>query len=124
MKKLFAVLCIAGMVCSMSLVAAAADKASSMTGYVTDEKCSTMGDASIQNHDCAAKCIAGGSKAVFVNDKDHSVEAIANPEAIKGHEGHHVTITATNANNTLTVKSVKMAGGSKDSSKKSKSSSM
>jgi hypothetical protein len=121
MKKLFAVLCIAGMVCSMTLVAAAADKASSMTGYITDEKCSTMGDASVQNHDCAAKCIAGGSKAVFINDKDKSVTEIANPDSIKGHEGHHVTISATSANNALTVKSVKMAGGASKGAAKGKS---
>ena len=117
MKKLFAVLCIAGMVCSMTLVATAADKASTMTGYVTDKKCSTMGDASIQNHECAAKCIGGGDTAVFINDKDKTVTDIANTDAIKGHEGHHVTITGTTSNGKLNVQSVKMAGDKKGASK-------
>ena len=109
MKKVFAVLCIACMVCSLSLAAVAADKASSMTGVVTDEKCANGPMAT--DHACAEKCIGGGGKAVFVNDKDKSVMAIANPEKIKGHEGHHVTVTGTTANNALTIQTVKMAAG-------------
>jgi len=115
MKKLFAVLCIACMVCSMTLVAAAADKASTMTGIVTDEKCASGPMAA--DHDCAAKCIAGGQKAVFVNDKDKKVITIANPDKIKGHEGHHVTVTGTTANNELTVQTLKMAGGASSKGK-------
>lgn len=30
----------------------------------------------------------------FVSDKDSKSWTITNPEAIKGHEGHHVTLTA------------------------------
>lgn len=109
MKKLFAVLCIACMVLSISVVTFAADKASTMTGVVTDEKCA-KGDMAT-NSDCAKKCIEGGQKAVFVNDKDKSVWPIDNPDKIKGHEGHHVTVTGSTANNTLHVDTLKMAGG-------------
>jgi len=31
---------------------------------------------------------------MFVNDKDRKSWEIVNPEAVKGHEGHHVTLTA------------------------------
>jgi pentapeptide MXKDX repeat protein len=31
---------------------------------------------------------------MFVNDKDSKSWTISNPEAVKGHEGHHVTLTA------------------------------
>ena len=30
----------------------------------------------------------------FVNDKDSKSWTIQNPDAVKGHEGHHVTLTA------------------------------
>jgi hypothetical protein len=30
----------------------------------------------------------------FVSDSDSKSWTIANPEAVKGHEGHHVTLTA------------------------------
>lgn len=108
MKKLFVVLCIACMVLTLSVSALAADKAT-LTGIVTDEKCASGPMAA--DHDCAAKCIAGGQKAVFVNDKDKSVWPIDNPDKIKGHEGHHVTVTGSTANNTLHIDSLKMSGG-------------
>lgn len=117
MKKLFAVLCIACMVVSLSLAAVAADKAT-LTGVVTDEKCAKTAMAT--DHDCAAKCIGGGQKAVFVNDKDKSVWPIDNPDAIKGHEGHHVTVTGSTENNTLHVDTLKMAGGGKSGAKSHK----
>jgi hypothetical protein len=31
---------------------------------------------------------------MFVSDKDSKSWTINNPEAVKGHEGHHVTLTA------------------------------
>jgi hypothetical protein len=31
---------------------------------------------------------------MFVNDKDSKSWTIVNPEAVKGHEGHHVTLSA------------------------------
>ena len=48
----------------------------------------------------------------FVNDKDKKSWTVANPEALKGHGGHHVSITAQvdTAKGEVTVKSVKMLG--------------
>jgi hypothetical protein len=31
---------------------------------------------------------------IFVGDKDSKSWTISNPDAVKGHEGHHVTVTA------------------------------
>ena len=31
---------------------------------------------------------------VFVSDKDKTIYKIDNADAVKGHEGHHVTLTA------------------------------
>lgn len=35
-----------------------------------------------------------GDKTVFVSDKDQKSWDIMNPEAVKGHEGHHVELSA------------------------------
>src|SRR3984893_6338908 len=53
----------------------------------------------------------------FVNDKDSKSWTISNPDAVKGHEGHHVTLQAhVDADkNEVHVKSLKMA---KDSMQK------
>jgi hypothetical protein len=56
----------------------------------------------------------------FVSDKDGKSWAISNPDAVKGHEGHHVVLKAhvDAADSQVEVVSLKMAGNSmkKDSS--------
>jgi hypothetical protein len=37
---------------------------------------------------------AEGDKITFVADKDQKSWSVENPEALKGHEGHHVQVTA------------------------------
>ena len=48
---------------------------------------------------------------MFVSDKDNKTWTICNPEALKGHEGHHVSVKAhiDAAKNGIQVSSVKMA---------------
>ena len=57
----------------------------------------------------------------FVSDKDGKTWTIENPDAVKGHEGHHVVLSANAdaASSTVHVNSLKMAKDtmSKDSSK-------
>lgn len=47
----------------------------------------------------------------FVSDADSKSWTVVNPDAVKGHEGHHVTLTAQlDADKSeVTVKSLKMA---------------
>jgi hypothetical protein len=47
-----------------------------------------------------------------LTDKDGKSWTIENPDAVKGHEGHEVTLRGSidAANNSINVKSVKMAG--------------
>jgi hypothetical protein len=56
----------------------------------------------------------------FVSDKDGKSWTISNPDAVKGHEGHHVTLKAhvSPDTNQVDVVSLKMAGDKmkKDSS--------
>jgi hypothetical protein len=48
----------------------------------------------------------------FVSDKDGKSWTISNPDAVKGHEGHHVTLKAhvSADKNEVDVVSLKMAG--------------
>lgn len=99
------------------------DKEVKVTGIVTDPACAKSGDkAKMTDAECAKKCIGEG-KAAFVNDKDGSVWEITNPEAIKGHEGHHVTLSghANATDKTFHVMSAAMAKekGAKKEAKKS-----
>ena len=51
---------------------------------------------------------ADGDKLTFVSDKDKKSWDVANPEALKGHEGHHVAVTGTMTGESMHVDSVKM----------------
>lgn len=60
-----------------------------------------------------------GDKATFVNDADQKSWDVMNPEALKGHDGHHVQLSAHvyADKNSIHVMSVKMlkAGAAKSS---------
>jgi uncharacterized protein YdeI (BOF family) len=64
-----------------------------------------------------------GGKTVFENDKDKQTWTISNPDAVKGHEGHHVKIKAKldEANHSLTVDKLTMMRASKQAGGKHKS---
>ena len=61
---------------------------------------------------------ADGDKVTFVNDKDGKSWDVMNPEELKGHDGHHVQLSAHvyADKNSIQVMSVKMVKG--DSMKK------
>ena len=44
----------------------------------------------------------------MVTDKGQKVLSVDNPDALKGHEGHHVAVTGHVANDSIHVESVKM----------------
>ena len=91
----------------MVAIASAADKSATVNGYVSDSMCGAKG-ASTSHTACMNKCLAKGAKAVIVTDGDQKVVAVDNPDALKGHEGHHVAVTGTMTGDTIHVDSVKM----------------
>src|SRR6476659_11324538 len=105
MKKLLLVMFALAFISTASLAKDKAPKATKMSGWVSDEKC---GAKDIDNADCAKKCAEGGSKLVFVSEKDKSVLNVDNQDSLKGHEGHHVSVTGTVTNGTLHVDKVAM----------------
>jgi hypothetical protein len=78
-----------------------------VNGYVSDSMCGAKG-AKDGHTDCANKCIAKGAGYVVVTDGDQNVLTVSNPEALKGHEGHHVAVTGEVASGSIHVDSVKM----------------
>jgi hypothetical protein len=93
-------------VISMTALAAAADM--TWAGWISDSKCGAKG-ANAAHAACAKKCIDAGEKPVLVTDKDQKVVNIANADAVKGHEGHHVQVTGTmNSDGSLQVAKVTM----------------
>lgn len=103
MKKFLLVVACLGLLSSLVFAAG-----SGMTGYIVDAKCGAKG-AHPGAEACAKKCIEGGEKPVFVSDADKSVLQLDNPEAIKGHEGHHVTVTGTTKAGVLHIDKLEMA---------------
>ena len=71
------------------------------------------------NADTTAKKVVSVSGKIsddgktFMGDKDNKNWMISNPEAVKGHEGHHVTVKAhvDSTKNEIQVTSVKMGKG-------------
>ncbi len=63
-----------------------------------------------------------GGKTVFENDKDKQTWEISNPDAVKGHEGHHVKVKAKldESSHSLTVDKLSMMRKSKQSAEEKK----
>lgn len=107
MKKLLTIVFALSLLTSMSLLA-----------QDTMQKDTMKSDTSAKATHVTGKISADGK--TFVSDKDGKSWTINNPDAVKGHEGHHVTLKAhVSADATsVDVLSLKMAGDNmkKDSS--------
>ena len=78
-----------------TIPAMAADmSAAKVNGYISDSKCGTMHNGSTPNAACVKKCVDGGAKPVFVDDAKKEVYAIDDPDSVKDHYGHHVSVVA------------------------------
>lgn len=98
MKKVFAAILFLAFTASMTLA-----ETGSWSGWITDAKCAPKVKA-----DCAKKCAEAGEKLVFVDSDAKTILQVANQDALKGHEGHHVTVKGKLENGTITVSSVEM----------------
>jgi hypothetical protein len=101
--------------------ALAADK--TMSGTIGDAKCGVThskaehGSQTDSDHDCVNKCVAGGSKYVFVSGG--KTYQIANQDfaALKDHAGHKVALTGEVKGDSVTVSKIEMPA-EKESGKK------
>jgi hypothetical protein len=108
MRKVLAI-CLA--VCFVFALSALAfddmGKSATVNGWVTDDKCGAKG-ANEKAEACTKKCLAAGAKMVVVTDGDQKVLMVDNPDALKGHEGHHVAVTGSVKGDSIHVDSAKM----------------
>lgn len=109
MKKLLVVL----LVLAFVFVVAAVAKDAGVNGWVTDAKCGVKG-ANAAGEACTKKCLGAGEKMAFVPDGTQDVLIVDNPDSLKGHEGHHVTVMGSTDKDkkTIHVNSVKMMADS------------
>ena len=91
MRKLL-LICLALCVMFMLVGVTFAADSTTVNGYVADSKCGAKG-ANAKAAECTKKCIAAGAKMVVVTDGDQKVLTVENPDALTGHEGHHVAVT-------------------------------
>ena len=82
-------------------------KSTTVKGWVADDKCGAKG-ANAKAEACTKKCLDAGAKMVVVTDSDQKVLKVENPEALKGHEGHHVAVTGHVEGDSIHVESAKM----------------
>jgi len=94
-------------VVSLVVTASFAGNATTVNGWISDSKCGAKG-AHEGAAECTKKCIEGGASMVVVTDGDQKVLTVKNPEALKGHEGHHVAVTGHVEGDTIHVDSAKM----------------
>lgn len=106
MRKLL-LICLALCVMFMMVGITFAADATTVNGYVADSKCGVKG-AHDGAAECTKKCLKEGAKMVVVTDGDQKVLTVDNPDALTGHEGHHVAVTGTVTGDSIHVDSVKM----------------
>jgi hypothetical protein len=108
MRKVLSICLAVCFVCSLSALAFDdMGKSATVKGWISDDKCGAKG-ANAKAEACTKKCLAEGAKMVVVTDGDQKVLAVENPDALKGHEGHHVAVTGTVGKDSIKVDSVKM----------------
>ena len=103
MKKLmFVTFAVAVM---MSLMAIAQD-----TTTQDSAKQDSVASAKVSNNALTISGKVSDDGKTFVNDKDSKSWTVSNPDALKGHEGHQVTVTANvdADKNQVTILTVKM----------------
>ena len=110
MKKLLVILVALTLLFLMVAVVSASDekgKTDTVNGWVSDSQCGAKG-ANAAAAECTKKCIAKGAKMVVVTDGDQKILTVDNPDALQGHEGHHVAVTGQVNGDSIHVDSVKM----------------
>jgi hypothetical protein len=106
MRKFLCTIFALSLVCFIAMPMFAADS-QTVNGWVTDSKCGVKG-AHAGSEECTKKCLEAGAHMVVVTDGDQKVLNVANPDALKGHEGHHIAVTGHVEGDSIHVESAKM----------------
>jgi hypothetical protein len=111
MKKVM--ICLLAVTFMMSLTAFAQYSSPSQDNKQDNNMTQTQTDAKAPLMTLKGTVKADGDKASFVNDKDGKSWDVMNPEELKGHDGHHVQLSAHvyADKNSIHIMSVKMLKG-------------
>jgi len=92
MKKLASVTCVLSVVMSLTVLVSA--KSTTEKGWVSDSKCGVKG-AGVGHVGCGKKCLGDGEHVVFVDEFNHKVLNVDNPDTLKDLMGHRVAVKGT-----------------------------
>jgi hypothetical protein len=107
MKKILLSCAALSLLCLMIVSVSAAGDQTTVKGWVADSKCGVKG-ATAGQEACTKKCLAAGASMVVVTDGDQKILTVDNPDALKGHEGHHIAATGEVTGDSIHVESAKM----------------
>lgn len=117
MKKIALMVLALVVMAGMSFAKDKAPKAQKINGFITDAKCAKAGKSGDDHAGCAKKCIEGGEAAVLVTD-DKKILNIENAAAVKGHEGHHVSVKGHVTGDSIHIDKVSMLKTTKTTKQK------
>jgi hypothetical protein len=60
-------------------------------GWISDSKCGVKG-VGVGHVQCGNKCLTAGEHVVFVNESNHKVLNVENPDSLKNLMGHRVAV--------------------------------
>ena len=99
----------------LATISTYSDEPKTVTGWVSDAHCKAA-HVGGKNPDCVRKCVKGGADVghpeweaqdmVLIVDGTDEVLTIANPDALKGHEAKHVTLSVDRTENRIHVTKV------------------
>jgi len=112
MKKIVLMVLALVVMAGMSFAKDKAPKAQKINGFITDAKCAKAGKSGDDHAGCSKKCIEGGEAAVLVTD-DKKILSIENAAAVKGHEGHHVSVKGHVTGDSIHIDKVSMLKAAK-----------
>ena len=92
MKKLASVTCVLSVVMSLTVLVSA--KSTTEKGWISDSKCGVKG-AGVGHVGCGKKCLGDGEHVVFVDEFNHKVLNVDNPDTLKDLMGHRVAVKGT-----------------------------
>jgi len=109
MKRVLLICCaLCALFVTVALVSASdMGKSETVKGWVTDSMCGAKG-ANAAAMECTKKCLSKGAKMVVVTDGDQKVLTVENPDALKDHVGHHVSVSGEVSGDSIHVESAKM----------------
>jgi len=92
MKKLASFTCVLSVVMSLTVLVSA--KSTTEKGWGSDSKCGGKG-AGVGHVGCGKKCLGDGEHVVFVDEFNHKVLNVDNPDTLKDLMGHRVAVKGT-----------------------------